>query len=135
MKDQILIVASNYYKEILDDLIKGATKFLDENKFPYKIIYASGCFEIPFLINRNINDYKGFVALGCIIRGETYHFEIIANECGRKLMDISIQYNKPIGFGILTCENYDQAIIRSDPNQKNKGREAASACLNLMINN
>ena len=135
MKDPILIVASNYYKEILDDLIKGATNFLDENEFSYKIVYAPGCFEIPFLINRNINDYNGFIALGCIIRGETYHFEIIANECGRKLIDLSIQFNKPIGFGILTCENYDQAIIRSDPNQKNKGREAASACLNLMINN
>ena len=134
MNNKILIVASSYYKEIANNLIEGSTKYLQENNFEYEIIYSSGCFEIPFLINRNINDYKGFISLGCVIRGETYHFEVISNECSRKIMDISLNYNKPIGFGILTCDNYDQAIIRSDPNQKNKGKEAASACLQLLTN-
>ena len=132
MDKKILIVASSYYNEVTNNLIEGATKYLNENNFEYKIILAPGCFEIPFLINKNINNFKAFLSLGCIIRGETYHFELIANECGRKIMDISISHNKPIGFGILTCDNYDQAIIRSDPNKKNKGREAASACLQLL---
>ena len=81
-----------------------------------------------------LKKYSGFLGLGCVIRGETYHFEIIANECGRAIIDLSLQYNKPIGFGILTCETYKQAIIRSDILQKNKGREAAIACINLLEN-
>ena len=134
MNNKILIVCSNYYKEIADNLISGSTQYLKANNFKYDIIYTSGCFEIPFLINKNIQDYRAFLSLGCVIRGETYHFEIISNECGRKIMDLSIDHGKPIGFGILTCENYEQAIIRSDPNKKNKGKEAASACLQLLDN-
>lgn len=132
MKNKILIVVSNYYQQISDNLILGSKQYLNENNIEYEIISTSGCYEIPFVINRSINDYKGFVALGCIIRGETYHFEIIANECGRKIMDLSLDNKKPIGFGILTCENLDQAIIRSDPNMKNKGKEATHACLQLL---
>ena len=134
MYNKILIVASNYYKNISDNLLEGATNNLKENNFDYEIIYAPGCFEIPFLINKNIDKYIGFISLGCVIRGETYHFEIIANECGNKIMDLSIKYNKPIGFGILTCETYEQAIIRSDPVNKNKGKEASSACMYLLKN-
>jgi len=135
MKNKILIVGSNYYKEIFDNLIIGSTNFLKENNFDFDIIFAPGCFEIPFLIKNNINNYIGFISLGCIIKGETYHFEIIANECGRKIMDLSVDFNKPIGFGVLTCETYEQAIFRSDPLKKNKGKEAASACLKLLQNN
>ena len=134
MGDKILIVVSNYYEEISNYLIKGSTNYLKEKNFKYDIIFAPGCFEIPFIIKKNINDYKGFVSLGCVIRGETYHFEIISNECGRKIIDLSIEYSKPIGFGILTCENYEQAVIRSDPEQKNKGKESAFACIQLLTN-
>ena len=134
MDDKILIVASNYYKEILDNLINGTTNYLKENNFKYKIIYAPGCFEIPFLIKKNIKNYIGFVSLGCVIRGETYHFEVIANECGRKIMNLALDYNKPIGFGILTCDTYEQAVLRSDPLKKNKGKEAAAACVSLLNN-
>ena len=115
MNNKILIVTSNYYEKISSNLIEGSTKYLKEKNFEYDIIYAPGCFEIPYLINKNINDYIGFISLGCVIRGETYHFEIISNECARKIIDLSINFNKPIGFGILTCDNYDQAIKRSDP--------------------
>ena len=132
MKDKILIVTSDYYKEISENLLRGSTDYLKEKNISYDIIFAPGCFEIPFLINKNINDYKGFVSLGCVIRGETYHFEVISNECGRKIIDLSITYKKPIGFGILTCENYDQALVRSNPEIKNKGKEAAVACLQLL---
>ena len=132
MNIKILIVSSNYYKEVSDNLIEGSTNYLKENNIEYEIIYSPGCFEIPFLINRYINDYVGFISLGCVIRGETYHFEVISNECSREIMDLSIKFKKPIGFGILTCDTYDQAIIRSDPNNKNKGKEAAIACLQLL---
>ena len=84
------------------------------------------------MIKKNINDYDGFIALGCIIKGETYHFELIANQCTKKIMDLSIEFNKPIGFGILTCENLEQAIERSLPSKRNKGNEATQACLNLL---
>ena len=85
------------------------------------------------MIDRNKDLYDGFIALGCIIRGETYHFEVISNEVTRKLMDLSIDIQKPIGFGILTCENIKQALERSDPNKGNKGAEAAKACVSLMF--
>ena len=132
MKKKILIVISNYYEEIAKNLLQGSISELIINKIDYEILYAPGCFEIPFLISKNIKKYKGFIALGCIIRGETYHFDLIANECARKIMDISNKNLKPIGFGILTCDNIKQAIIRSDIRKKNKGKEAANACINLL---
>jgi len=132
MKTSILIIVSKYYETVTNNLINGATKYLEEENIHYEILEAPGCFEIPFLIKKNIDSYIGFIALGCIIRGETYHFEIIANECSRKIIDLSIDFLKPIGFGVLTCENIEQAIIRSDINKKNKGREAAIACIKLL---
>ena len=135
MNNKILIVASDYYKNISENLINGSKQLLKKKNYEYDIIFAPGCFEIPFLIKKNINNYLGFIALGCVIRGETYHFEIIANECGRKIIDLSLEFDKPIGFGILTCETFEQAFIRSDILQKNKGGEAANACVNLIENN
>jgi len=136
MNNKILIVVSDYYKVISENLVKGSVNLIKEYSYDFDILYAPGCFEIPYILKNHMNFYNGFVSLGCIIRGETYHFEVIANECGRKIMDLSLEFNKPIGFGILTCETYEQAIVRSDPKQKNKGKEAASACIELLkINN
>mgnify|MGYP001487259088 FL=1 len=140
---KILIVVSDYYGKVASGLIKGATEFFDEKDeflvrdilIKYEIKKAPGAFEIPFLINKFKDSYDGFLALGCVIRGETYHFEIISNEVTRKIMDLSIEIDKPIGFGILTCENLAQAIQRSGPHKKNKGAEAAKACLKLLSNN
>jgi len=132
MKKKILIVISNYYEEISKNLLKGSIEELKSNKIEYDILYAPGCYEIPFLISKNIKKYKGFIALGCVIRGETYHFELIANECARKIMDISNHNLKPIGFGVLTCDNIKQAKVRSDVMKKNKGKEAANACIKLL---
>ena len=132
MNNKIFIVVSNYYEKVSNNLLKGSINYLKINNYDYEIVYAPGCFEIPFLIKQNINNYIGFIALGCLIRGETYHFEILSNECSRKIMNLSVDNNKPIGFGILTCENLDQALIRSDPMQINKGKEAAAACLHLL---
>jgi len=132
MKKKILIVISNYYEEIAKNLLQGSISELKINKIDYEVLYAPGCFEIPFLISKNIKKYKGFIALGCVIRGETYHFDLIANECARKIMDISNNNLKPVGFGILTCDNIKQAKIRSDIRKKNKGKEAANACIKLL---
>ena len=140
---KVLIVVSDYYEEVAARLIKGATEYFDINKdelfgreilIKYEIQNVPGAFEIPFLINKFKNSYDAFLALGCIIRGETYHFEIISNEVTRKIMDLSIDIGKPIGFGILTCENLEQALERSDPTKKNKGAEAARVCKNLLFN-
>ena len=140
---KILIVVSDYYEEVAAGLIKGATEYFDINKgklsgreilIKYEIKKSPGAFEIPFLINQFKNSYDAFLALGCIIRGETYHFEIISNEVTRKIMDLSTDIGKPIGFGILTCENLEQALERSNPDNKNKGAEAARACKKLLYN-
>ena len=132
MNNKILIVSANYYKEISKNLELGATNILKENNYEYEVINAPGCFEIPYLIKKYIGDFRGFISLGCIIKGDTYHFEIIANETSRKIMDLSVDFNIPIGFGILTCYDLKQAVIRSDVNQKNKGQEAALACIQLL---
>ena len=132
MKKKVLIVISDYYEEIGKNLLKGSINELKLNNINYDILFAPGCFEIPFLISKNIKKYKGFIALGCVIRGKTYHFELISNECARKIIDISNEHLKPIGFGILTCENIKQAKIRSDIKKKNKGKEAANACIKLL---
>ena len=135
----MLIVTSDYYENVSEGLIKGSTDFIKQQdiiqagiKINYEIKKAPGSFEIPYIINKYKNSYDAFLAFGCIIRGETYHFEVIANEVARKIMDLSININKPIGFGILTCENLDQALVRSDPNLKNKGAEVAQSAMELL---
>ena len=132
MNYKVLIVVSNYYEEISKNLIEGTEKYLKETSVTTKITVSPGCFEIPYIIKKKSEDYDGFIALGCIIRGETYHFELISNEVTRKIMDLSIILNKPIGFGILTCDNIEQAQYRSDPVRGNKGKEAAKACVDLL---
>jgi len=132
MNKKVLIISSNYYLDISNSLEDGAIKTLKEHFIEYELINAPGCFEIPYLIKKNINNFDGFIALGCIIKGDTYHFEVIANETSRKIIDLSVDNLLPIGFGILTCYNLDQAINRSDIYQKNKGREAALACIDLL---
>ena len=132
MNKKILIVSSNFYSDISNSLEKGVIKTLNEKNFEYEIKNVPGCFEVPFIIKKNIKKYDGFIALGCIIKGDTYHFEVIANETSRKIMDLAVDFEVPIGFGILTCYNLDQAILRSDINKQNKGREAALACADLL---
>ena len=135
---KVLLVCSPYYKTITQNLIKGAIKVLKSNSVDYKIINVPGALEIAPSIKiyseKSSKDilFDGFVALGCIIRGETYHFEIVSNESARALSELSITYSLPIGNGILTVENKEQAIERSDPLKLNKGAGAALACLSLI---
>ena len=135
---KVLLVCSPYYNDITQNLIKGAIMVLRSNSVEYKIINVPGALEIAPSIKiyseKSSKDilFDGFVALGCIIRGETYHFEIVSNESARALSDLSITYSLPIGNGILTVENKEQAIERSDPLRLNKGAGAALACLSLI---
>ena len=135
---KVLLVCSPYYKKITQNLLDGAIEVLKSNSVEYKIINVPGALEIApsikiFSEKLSQNDFfDGFIALGCIIRGETYHFEIVSNESARALTELSVKFSLLIGNGILTVENKDQAIERSDPTKLNKGAGAAMACLSLI---
>ncbi len=137
-KRKVLLVCSPYYKNITDNLIEGASHILTSNSVEYKILYVPGALEIApaikLVFDKSLKNplFDGFIALGCVIKGETYHFEIVANESSRTLSDLSLNHSIPIGNGILTVSNKDQAIKRSDPLQLNKGADAALACLSLI---
>ena len=137
VKKKVLLVCSQYYTDITSNLIKGASDFLKSKSVDYKILNVPGALEIAPAIKLVSNKYlkpvfDGYLALVCVIKGETYHFEIVANESSRALTDLSVNYSIPIGNGILTVSNKDQAIRRSDPKQLNKGAGAAHACLSLI---
>ena len=130
MRKKVLIVSANYYEDISKQLEMWATKYLDNESIKNKIIKVPGVFEIPVVISKNIKKYDGFIALGCVIKGETPHFQFIAQATTDAIMKISIDHKKPIGNGIITCLNKEQAFIRS----KKKGQEAADAVLSVLNN-
>ena len=132
---KICIVASKYYKDIIDMLIDGANEAIGNHKKRFKtnIIYVPGVFEIPHVISKNVKKFDAFIALGCVIKGETPHFDFISKSSIDAIMKLSIESKKPIGNGILTCLNKDQAIERADKSNKNKGKEAADAAIELLI--
>jgi 6,7-dimethyl-8-ribityllumazine synthase len=133
MKLKILIVSANYYKKISNSLVRDAKQILKNKKINYKIVDAPGVFEIPVIISRNIKKYHAFIALGCVIKGETPHFDFISKATTEAIMKLSIDSKKPIGNGILTCLNMSQAINRSNLNgHKRKGKEAAEAILKVL---
>jgi 6,7-dimethyl-8-ribityllumazine synthase len=129
---RILLVEARFYPHISQALHLGADLVLKENKVSYDRLEVPGALEIPAAISLAADGYDGFVALGCVIRGETFHFEIVAQESARGLMDLSIKRSICIGNGILTVENEEQAISRADPGGENKGGDAARACLALV---
>ena len=135
---KICIVSSMYYQDIMKMLFDGADEEIEKHRkhwaevFKEKIkrdyIYATGTFEIPYIISKNINKYDAFIALGCVIKGETPHFDFISSATTNAIMKLSIDNKKPIGNGIITCLNKDQAVVRS----KSKGQEAANAALSVL---
>ena len=131
---KILIVQARFYPEISDMLLSGTTIELDNNNFSYDIIDVPGVFEVPATIAMasKSNQYSGFIALGCVIRGETSHYDYVCQESARGLNDLAINKNLAIGYGIITTENLNQAIVRSDKNKKNKGQLAAKACVKMI---
>ena len=130
MKKKILVVESTYYKDSWMTLTNQVKMVLEKNKLKNDFIKVPGVFEIPVVISRNIKRYDGFIALGCVIKGETPHFEFISKASIDAIMKLSIDSKKPIGNGIITCLNSDQAIVRS----KTKGSEAAIAVIDVLKN-
>ena len=156
MKIKVCIVLAHYYKDIAADLEKGAKLVLDKYKkfenpvwknvdndavfnmlkegsheLEYKQRFVPGVFEIPSMIAINIKDFDAFIALGCVIKGETPHFDFISKAAINGIMNLSINHKKPIMNGIITCLNKEQAKERADPKKKDKGGEAARAFIRL----
>ena len=126
MKKKILNVLANYYKDISKGLLLSSKKLIPKNSF-VKIIEVPGVFEIPITIKKNIKKYDAFIALGCVIKGQTPHFDFISQSSINAIMNLSVDNNKPIGNGIITCLNSKQAKAR-----KKKGAEATKAVLSVL---
>lgn len=129
----ILIVTSRYYERIAAELEAGVTDVLSGAGASHEMLEVTGAFELPGAIAMaaEAGGYDGFIALGCVIRGETSHYDYVCGEAARGLMDLSLA-GVPLGFGVLTCETQDQAWARADRTQKNKGKEVADACLTMV---
>ena len=135
---KVLIVNADYYKDISKRLVLSAKNLLKKNKISCKIINVPGVFEIPFILRKYINRFDAFVVLGCVIKGRTQHFQLISKSTFHAIIKISVNFNKPITNGIITCFNMKQAIQRSSTNKQsnktNKGQEAAKAVVALLKN-
>ena len=131
---KILIVESRFYNKISDMLLEGAINEIKKNNCEYEIITVPGAFEVPAVISfaSKTNKYDGYVALGCVIRGETTHYDYVCSESARGLNDLAIKDGLAIGYGIITVEDEAQAIARADIKQKDKGGFAAMACLKMV---
>ena len=140
MKKKICLVLADYYPDITNMLMEGSTREIlnakSKNilKIGHDPIHVPGVFEIPVTIAKLINKYDAFVALGCVIKGETAHFDLISKAVVNGIMDLSVKSKKPIGNGIITCLNMKQAIERANPDKKNKGGEAVQAVLATLAN-
>ena len=126
MKKKYLIIVADYYKDISKGLLDSALKSIPKSS-SIKLIKVPGVFEIPITISKNIKKYDAFLALGCVIKGETPHFDFISQASTNAIMDLSVESKKPIGNGIITCLNMSQAKAR-----KNKGAEAARAVISIL---
>ena len=130
---KLLIVVAPYYKDIADGLVAGAKAEIEAAGGTYEVIEVPGALEIPTAIGiaARMSNFDGYVALGCVIRGETTHYDTVCNDSSRAITLLGLQ-GHCIGNGILTVENYEQAAVRSDPKDQNKGGGAAAAALHLI---
>lgn len=131
---RILIVEARFYGDIADQLASGAVAVLEEVGMDFERVEVPGALEVPAAIAMAeiSSPYDGYVALGCVIRGETGHYDIVAGESGRALMDLTLVHGVALGNGILTVDNSDQAMVRASVGGKNKGGVAAAACLDML---
>jgi len=134
MTHRILIVTSRYYEHISRELEAGVAETLEGEDVVVETILVPGAFEVPGAIAMAADSakYDGYIALGCVIRGETSHYDYVCGESARGLMWLSTERRLAIGYGILTVENEAQALARADRKQKNKGRDATIACLEML---
>ena len=129
---KVCIIVSNFYPKISKLLINGAVLKLKKKKISnFQIITVPGTFEIPVVVSNLINKYDAFIVLGCVIKGQTSHFHYLCSSVINALINLSIKSKKPIGNGILTCDNKKQAVNRADPNKKDKGGDAANAAISV----
>jgi 6,7-dimethyl-8-ribityllumazine synthase len=133
-KPHIMIVEARFYEDIADELMRGALMALEEAGATYERFAVPGAFEIPTAIRMGIvrGGFDGYVALGCVIRGETTHYDYVCAESARALQDIAVAHQVPLGYGILTVENGEQAWERARMSRKNKGGDVARACLAMI---
>ena len=133
MVNKFLIIEARFYDDISDSLAEGAIEKLELSGFEYDRLQVPGALEIPAAIAMaaDTSSFLGFVALGCIIRGETLHYDIVSNESARGLMYLSIEKKIAIGNGIITVENKEQAFDRARISRKNKGGDAAAAAIKM----
>ena len=129
---KILIIYSNFYLKISKNLLIGAESFLKSKKINFEKISVDGTLEIPIILSKFKDDYDGFILLGCVIKGETDHYNVVKDVALNQVYEISCKFTLAVATGILTVSNFDQAIERSDPSKKNVGGHAAKVCLNLL---
>ena len=133
----ILIVEARFYDDIADALVDGATAVLDGAGASYQRLQVPGAFEIPATIgfaarSPDAAGYDGFIGLGCVIRGQTTHYDYVCQESARGLQDLALRERVALGYGILTCENRDQALARARRDDQDRGGAAARACLAMI---
>lgn len=137
----LLIIDSRFYEDIADELVKGAIAAIEAGEASYARVSVPGAFEIPAAVRFAVRSmelvggrrrYDGYVLLGCVIRGETDHYERISQESIRAISDLTVQYSLAVGLGVLTCDTHEQAIVRAAVNQGNKGGAAAEAALHMI---
>ena len=134
---KILIINANYYKVVSKKLLLSSKKRLTNHRVKTSIINVPGIFEIPIAIRKNIKKFDGFIALGCVIKGQTPHFDLICSSTFNSILNLSVTFNKPIGNGIITAYNMKQAIQRCKntiSKKPNKGSEAANAVMSILLN-
>ncbi len=129
---KVLIIFSDFYQEVSKNLIKGAEFELKKKKIIFEKKRVDGSLEIPFLIHKFLKEYNGFIVLGCVIKGETDHYEVVKNICLNEIYEIAYKNIIPLGSAILTVNNFEQALERSDIKKKNFGGKAAKVCCNLI---
>ena len=131
---RVLVLESRYYEEIAEQLLQGATEVLEKGGASIERITVPGVFEIPaaLALAARAGRHDGVLALGCVIRGETDHYDHICREASRALMTLSVEQGLAFGFGVLTCETWEQAVERAKVDRLNKGGEAARACLRMI---
>jgi 6,7-dimethyl-8-ribityllumazine synthase len=135
----LLIIDARFYEDLADELVKGAVATLEREGATYDRVSVPGAFELPAALSMALlaaenggTAYHGYVLLGCVIRGETSHYDIVAGESGRAIMDIAVAEGLAVGYGILTVENDEQAWVRARVDEGNKGGAAAEAALRMI---
>ena len=130
----ILIAISPYYQEIAEALVTGASQVVSAAGFKAQIVTVPGAFELPAAIGYALRSerFSGYIALGCVIRGETSHYDYVCSESARGLQNLAVEFGAAIGYGILTCDTLEQALERADVARGDKGGEAARACLRMI---